>query len=334
MPNSTQRYKKLLAFFTKTGWMQGYKIKWLIFIIDIRTKGINRWVLRELLPLRKYTSSASFAQWMYWLGFFLSILLLIELLLGVILHSNPSTVVSVLSILMYGALGCFAIGFTSEIAYLLITYWDNSIFKIFVSFVGLISATLSLVASRLLVNSLTRVDPSHFSIAVSIFTSLFTPIVWWGLASLALSLTYVALFMFVSLSYVAASFIDLFLAVRNSYIYRLFIHKRKVRYSGWLFWKSMGKSINWLSGAAGIITMTILIILSLSDHVFSQYPERIAQVVTNILVYSNYQPISDECKNYNPGEWIASIGTIGNRKISVAIPDGSGGYTFQVRSCN
>jgi len=81
------------------------------------------------------------------------------------------------------------------------------------------------------------------------------------------------------------------------------------------------------AGGAGALAIALIL---LSGSVFSQYQAPISHLITTVLVYSNYQPNSDECKNYSTGEWVAFIGN----NISVAKPEKSGGYTFQTRYCN
>lgn len=265
---------------------------------------------------------------------FLCISGFIVLLLGVILHFKPATILTISTISFSGASVCLAIGFTSEIVSLLTNYWQNSVFKIFVSFLGAIAATLSLVVARLLINSFTRVDPSHFPITVSIFTTLFTPFVWWGLSIGLLFLLYIVLIIATPFWWLAFACFNSFFAMRNSYIYRLFLQKRKVPHSDLSFWKSMDKLIGWFGGVAGTLALAIALTFSLPDASIN-YTNQITRSLAKLLVYSNYQPISDECKNYNQGEWVASLGDISSsRKISVAVPDDSNGYTFQVRSCN
>ncbi len=333
MSNSMQGYKKVLSILKHRQWMQQYKDKLLHFKNDIHTKGLKRWVLLRLLPLRKLTTKASFTQWMYWLSLFLVILWFVRSL-GVILNIfNSETLLIASNIFIGGVSGCATIGFASEVIPLLTTYWKNPIFKNFVYLLGLTATTLSIVASRLLINFFTKIDPSHLPIAVSILTTLLTPILWLGLIVIALISIYITLTILLPISFNLPPFLEVVMVVRNSYIYRFFLHKRKVPYNSLLFWK---QTVIWASrsfGIAGTAFLLILLIFFVHNRAY-HYKQQISQLVTDVIVYSNYQFNNDECKNFNRGEWVKYIGNTGSHKISVAVPQKAGGYAFETRTCN
>jgi hypothetical protein len=63
----------------------------------------------------------------------------------------------------------------------------------------------------------------------------------------------------------------------------------------------------------------------------NHYKSPISDIITKVIVWSNYFPYGDECNNQIKGGWIS---VLSESKISVAIPNGHGGYTFQARVCD
>lgn len=233
-----------------------------------------------------------------------------------------------------GAFGCFAIGFTFEIKSRVATHWKSPLLKVFLAFLAGSIAVISPLASRYLINLLTRVDPSHLPFAVSTLAIILIPIAWLSLAVVALTLFYSFIIILMPILIgLGLAIRELLLAVRNSGFYRFALRQPKVPYRTLSFWKEMNGFLGWSGRAMGAGGLVVALMCLLNTGV-SQYPDQIDRFVANVIVYTNYQPISDECKNYNKGESIASLGTSANRKISVAIPNGSGGYKFETRSCN
>jgi Gamma-glutamyltranspeptidase len=83
--------------------------------------------------------------------------------------------------------------------------------------------------------------------------------------------------------------------------------------------------------AAGFLLITVFILWGSIIDVFGRHPVIISQVITDIIVRSSDLPNSNECNNHNNDEWVA---VLGNRKISVAVPDKALGWTFHVRTCD
>jgi len=286
----------------------------------------RRWLLRELLRFKKWTSKASLAKWLSLLIFCLTTVLPISMLLQVILSFN---VLTAMKICMFGALGCWAVAFMSEVVYLVVAYSRSPLRKTFIPIVGAITM-ISLLASQLLSNLITRVDPAHFPKALIIFTVILTPITWLALAIAILPLIYMSHIALLLFSPVLLPLRKILLAGRNHWSYRFFLNKPKIIHRNLSFWEWTNRFACWTGRAGGAGALAIALIL-LSGSILSQYQAPISQMITTVLVYSNYQPNSDECKNYSTGEWVAFIG---NNKISVAKPEKSGGYTFQTRYCN
>lgn len=291
----------------------------------------RRWLQRQLLRLKKWISRASLAQWLYLLVFCAIALFPVSVLLEVIQSFNTLTLMKTS---MYGALGCFAVGFMSEIKTKVKTHWKSPLLKVFLAFLAGSITVVSPLLSRYLINSLTRVDPSHLPFAVSTLVVVLIPIAWLALAVVSLVLFY-SLFIVLMPIFIGLGLTirELLLAVRNSGFYRFPLRQPKVPHRTLSFWEVINGFLCWSGRAMGAGALALALTWLLTS-VFSQYPDQIDRFVANVIVYTNYQPISDECKNYNKGESIASLGTSANRKISVAIPDGSGGYKFQTRSCN
>lgn len=288
----------------------------------------RRWLRRQFFRLRKWTSSASLANWLGLLVFCLIVLLSVSMLLKTLLSFNA---LSTMIISISGWLGCSAVAFTSEVVRLAVAYWGSPLRKTFLPVVGAISM-ISMLASQLLLNLITRVDAAHFPKALIIFTAILVPIAWLVLAVILLLLFCVSCIALLYFSFVllpiGLPLKEIFLAVRNHRLCRFLIGTSKIPHRNLSFWKGMNR-LRWTGRAWGAGALAAALIF-LSCSVLNQYQVPIYRLITTVLVYSNYQPISDECKNYSTGEWVASIG---KNKISVAKPEKFGGYTFQTRSC-
>lgn len=281
--------------------------------------------LRKFKGVRKWISSSSTSEKLYYFGSFLAFLTALTSL-GIMLQIDLPTT-TLFSI--YGSLACYSAAFTLDITKFVAIYRKNPIFRAFLALTGVITAGISLIASRILINSITRVEPSHFPVAVSLFTSILTPVMWWILAVFILLLFYVVLLLALMINFFIFSVSILFLSVYNHSIFRFFFQNKKITEERISLLQVEG--VRWLIFNAFGVASLIVVLVAFSGTALVHCQDQIPKLVTTITVYSSYQPVSGECENRSKNEWIAPIG---NNKISVAIPDKVRGFTFDVRSCN
>jgi len=161
------------------------------------------------------------------------------MLLQVILSFN---VLTAMTICMFGALGCWAVAFMSEVVDLVVAYWGSPLRKTFLLLVGAITI-ISMLASQLLINLITRVDPSHFPKALTIFTAILTPITWLALAIAILPLIYVIHIALLLFSPVLLPLREILLAGRNHWSYRFFLNKPKIIRRNLSFWEGTNRFV-------------------------------------------------------------------------------------------
>lgn len=214
---------------------------------------------------------------------------------------------------LYGWAGGCAVGFIFELSQGLRKYWSSSGLKYLYLVLAFITAIVSVLVSRQIINGITRVDPSQLAGAVALFVTLLTPIISLGITVFLLPLICCIAFFTI---YACFHFILLF----DSFFQNRFLGS--IRWNISLFWS--------ISRLLGSVTLTLILFIQL-NNLINLTQSQISWLLTNIIVRSSYHQISDECKNYKVGEWIASIG---NNNMSVAIPDRAFGFRFEKRKCN
>lgn len=226
----------------------------------------------------------------------------------------------------------FSIGFILEVFNSVKLYWDRLIFKNILKFLGVVATTISLVLSRNFINLITKVDSSHFPIALSIFTLSLTPLTWMLLFIVILFLFYFLVLMLMvfrmGLSYFIFSIYSIESIIKNNEVFRfLFGFKKNI------FPKSKKYSfLMWTARAIGavIIGFSLCSLIVFIASTSSLYQTQVYSLASQGIVYSSYHSISDECKNYKSGEWIALIG---NKMASIAKKNNSGYFVFETRRC-
>lgn len=269
---------------------------------------------------------------MYRFGIFSLILGTFVVIFSVFLRLYKSIILTFLSTsTIFGAV-LLAIAFVIESILFLRANWENPVLKISLALAASSSATYSLIQTNNLINIHTKIDPSHLPIATSIITIFFTLLSWIKFTSFALLMFYILAIVLFFVMIILGPFLPTFFAIKNSYFFRYVFRNQQIEDAS-LWSKNVIEKVNlWLSrsAAATIIAILLLFSSSLIDS-YVAYDQTFSQVLTKIIVWSNYMPSSDECVNHKPDEKLV---VINNRKISVATPNTLGGYTFQVRSCD
>ncbi|NJM66135.1 MAG: hypothetical protein HC851_11010 [Acaryochloris sp. RU_4_1] len=232
---------------------------------------------------------------------------------------------------MYSSLILFSIGFILEAIKVGKLYWNQSIIKNILRLFGIIATTLALVVSRHSINLITKIDSSHFPIAISIFTFLLTPFAWMFLVIMFLFLFYTIISILMPFRLTVMQFkfvIEFILLIRNHRIFCFLFWMNKMNCAS----SRTNFLLIWPARAAGAITIgyySVQLIVLIASNSFL-YQQQIYTFISKGIVYSSYHSISSECKNHIRGEWIALIG---DNKASIAKINNLGSFDFEIRSC-
>jgi hypothetical protein len=185
----------------------------------------------------------------YRLGFYLYILGILLMVGGLIFHNLQSVLLSA-KMLVFSAAGLMIVAFVKELLKFIIAHWQNKLLQGLLALLGSAGATVSLVSARLLVNYFTKVDPSHFPIAISLFTIFFTLVTWLAMAVMILfSIYLVPIFVSPILISPGLLIVPIYCEIRNSYFHRFIFRNQASDLSEWL--KRIEKTWeNWLGRAA------------------------------------------------------------------------------------
>lgn len=189
-----------------------------------------------------------------------------------------------------------------------------------------------MILSRNFINLITKVDSSHFPIAISIFTLSLTPVAWILLSILILFLVYTITLMLMiagmGLMYLRDPIESLEKFINSNRIYCFFFGVGRTDFFG----SKNHSFLMWIARASGavIIGYSLFSLFVFIASNYNLYQKQIYSLASQGIVYSSYQSISDECKNHNSGEWIVLIG---NNKASIATRNNSGNFEFETRNC-
>lgn len=275
--------------------------------------------------MRISSSATNHARRLYQLGSFFVIpvffLCLAVLGLSLIPYFNQLIEIlapTLLNIMMYswlGFMGSCAVSFIFDLSYGLRKYWSSPVRNYVSIFVLFIAGLISVMVSRQLINFMTGgVDPSSLAGSVTALASLLTPIIYPGTAFIVLPLIF-------HIAYIALMPIGFNFALLARSIPQI---SRRLSLPEWEVF------ILWGGRAVGSVTLALVLFLS-SVNLLRLTHNQVSWLLTNIIVRSSHHELSNECKNYKVGEWIASIG---NNKINVAVPDKVVGFRFEKRNCN
>ncbi len=175
------------------------------------------------------------------------------------------------------------------------------------------TGSISLILTRYIIISITHVEPSNFPVALSILTFFVGFIIWPSL--IVFSVAALLLVFLVPLPLLMMlSYLGLILPINKS--------------------KTLLSSLINSCGRFSAIYLLYIIVSNGNDFYLESIINN-GKYLTNItkhgLMAINYVPNSQECNNYNEKEWIAKIG---DKKISVATPNDTGGIDFTVRNCD
>lgn len=263
---------------------------------------------------------------LYFIGYFFlapaAVIHLLSLLIESVFNCNlPPYISSFIGIFDSILILCFCSQFVREI-----TYWSLSKIKFSKNIlswgIGITASLTSipaLIFSRLLINQFTRVNVSNLPFALSIITLIVSTVFYTFITLTLLCLLYLLAVVLLIPYYVKTLFDNIKLALKG---------KEKFSKITDNIGRVMGSSL--LLYLVGYF-MLVPILNSVTSELNSPDIDRKAQtLITNLIVYSNYAGYSDECNNHKAGEWTLTLGV---KKVSVAIPNQEGGFSFQVRNC-
>lgn len=203
----------------------------------------------------------------------------------------------------------FSAGFLLEIYYL----WDkrNKIVDKAIYTLGAISSFLSLYLARCIIVFSTGLEPATFSRASIIFSLIIGVVCWLILSTLLLSSIYVW---------------TLFSQMFNYLIESIWQKKTQKMWLKSLLFK-VGRGMG-----AGVIAIFTFFILVFIPHTYIINPNFFNHIAENVIIHADYRAKTNfsECTNLENHEWGLLVG---NKKVSIAKPRKSGGYTFRTQLC-
>jgi hypothetical protein len=167
---------------------------------------------------------------LYKLGLLLGILWFLGMLLGTIVHTDPLVLRSFSEIFIFGSSILIVFAFINECVSFTKKHWNSLVFKGFLAITLSGSGIASSINSRLLINSITGVDPSSLA-AVSLFTVLLTPLVLSLAAAAVFILIYISGILGQMLLLICLPFFQIFVEARNSYFHRLVFRNERLDFN-------------------------------------------------------------------------------------------------------
>jgi hypothetical protein len=279
--------------------------------------------LRRLWPLRRSILTLSTPEKMYVVGTLLGCVSFASLILFGLLRRfggvRADLFLPFAGLLI--ATGLFAGGAALDVTNALRRVWATIVGKLFLGLLATFVANAANIFARQEVNSLTRVDPANFTVAIAAVAVPLALVLWAAIIVVLLSLTFFLGHLAVTVLYVirGSGFGDLFLAVRDSTLYRFLLNKRKFpRRAFSLF------ILARLVGIALLAIVTLMTLLMMSSG------GQLRKLSTEIFIMTETYEHS-RCANHSEGERVAFWG---DGKILVVRPNGTGGYTFEAKPCD
>jgi hypothetical protein len=256
---------------------------------------------------------------------------------------NPKLSLYIFLYMMFFGITICTVTLLAESTYFIIRNYESNWFKALVKYMAAISSFISFTLAQISINALTHVSPINFAPGLTLYSILFFPFIWFLLLYFILQFLFISVYL-VSLCLalffqIFSPFTPIIISVRNSWIYRF-----TLRQSYWNIIpiaRNLKILINLFAGRLiGLISVVSLIYfcivnIQLLFPVIGRIAEQShvknpSQILVQALVVTSYQADSAECTNRHQGEWIKLIG---DKKMSVAIPDTVKGYQFKVRNC-
>lgn len=216
-----------------------------------------------------------------------------------------------------------------EVVFFAKKHWSNSVIRwvLTIGAAGVVSMSWHLAHGY--INAVTHVDPSNFEFVAGILVFPFAAIVWWQIAIvLMIVLTVLSIYVTV-LPSIISTLGEAGYWLSNRWFLRAILHKRLTVPPH----RSVKQEPDFIRLMLGRFFGSIILgsfVLSAPQSLLASHQEQIFRVSTYILAEAGYNRMSDECTNFTPPE---RVKILGDGIISVAIPDGQGGYTFETRKC-
>lgn len=294
---------------------------------------------RSLLPLRDWTSTASAAHWLYLVGSLFFILTLWTLIIALLVAPFSDTdVLGRALLLLWPVVICWVSGFVWEVSKVIQACWRYPVVKWALRLLIAVAGIAATCVARYIINFITiGLDPSFFPRATAIIAIPSAIVIWWT-AALFLSFS---LFLFSFLIPGVLTVQDkrqvLHRHIHNNFIYRFFFNKPKVHYRPRRKTSSnFGKYALWICHRSVVAGRTVSVGVLFFGLWYSPLAllggvpsERVFHMLTETIVKTEYYRYS-RCSNHRPDEVVAYIG---GDNISVARPDPTIGYVFDVWPC-
>jgi hypothetical protein len=246
-------------------------------------------------------------------------------------------------LLLFGATLCF-FSLLIEVVSFLRTNIGSDWFRTTLKVIGAVASFVSLIISREYINSITHINPLQIPVALTLISALMLPVIWIFLAYFILLIVFMSMYVFLPsfmmLLMVFHPYVIWFNSVskeiRKSYLFRFIFRKSNIRMEDQKRRVNNWNLINiWMGRSIGVAFCLAMLLQVNSTFPWigesiGKYETSLSKNLVQSMVFANYQASSSECTNVNQGERIALIG---DKKISVAIPDKMVGYKFTVRNC-
>jgi hypothetical protein len=255
---------------------------------------------------------------------------------------KPKLFLDICQYMTFLGIAICTITLVTESIFFIIKNYESNWFKELIKYMAGISSFISFTLAQISINTLTHVNPLNFPLGLTLYSIIFFPFIWFLLLYLILQILFIFVYLFslllIIISQVFSPFFPIILNIRNSWIYRFVF--RKSNWNTIPLVENLKVLTNLLAGRLiGFISlisliffcmMNIQLLFPMIGKLAEQSHINLSQILIQGLVVTSYQSDSAECTNTHQGEWIKLIG---DKKISVAMPDAVKGYQFKVRNC-
>lgn len=281
----------------------------------------RRWIKR----IRPFIAKKSLPEWGYTMGvasFFLGFILLFASFLSPQMAWIGLGLFYLSPFLLGGSL-------LLEVVFFAKKHWSNSVIRWALTISAAVVASVSLHLAHSYINAVTHVDPSNFEYVTGIFTVAFVVIVWWQIAIILMLVLTVLSIYATALPSIISTLGEAGHWLSSHWFLRAILGKRRTVSPH----RSAKQEPDFILLMIGRFFGSIILgsfVLSAPQSLMASHREQISRVSTYILAEAGHNRTSDECANFTPPE---RIKILGDGIISVAMPDGQGGYTFETRKC-